>query len=335
MKYLKVDIKRKLISCNPRNLKNVEYSNNNEYIKFEFKSIEDIAFDISKKTKINIKEIIVDYADDIEEIYVYNLENWIKNKLSQLLYNGLNELFDSDRNLFYDGNFLFGEKIIFNKSSKSIKILISKHLMKIKSDVECEWIKSEYNRYNNEGWKTSSLDKKIVKIKNNLNSDYMLYDELKKYEIKINYFHNENEKYIIDFNIDFDLGIYNNVEISYKSNPPKWETTYIYPQNSDTMIKYQSEDKQKFYDKFKNDFINGIFYDLDENINYAFVLMFDLIDDFITHRNIDFLEIQFRNLYQCYPQTGNYSLYYFSNIINGNQPYNKVEYHLSGSKLVF
>jgi hypothetical protein len=61
-----------------------------------------------------------------------------------------------------------------------------------------------------------------------------------------------------------------------------------------------------FYAIFKNSFLNGEYFDLEGNTNYAFILLFDLLIEFDNHKDISKLESQLKILGQCYPKTKSY-----------------------------
>lgn len=58
-------------------------------------------------------------------------------------------------------------------------------------------------------------------------------------------------------------------------NVPYWEKTYIYSFPSS----FPSKEISSFYEFFKYEFLNGNYIDLKENNNYAFCLMFDILEN--------------------------------------------------------
>lgn len=84
---------------------------------------------------------------------------------------------------------------------------------------------------------------------------------------------------------------------------PYWEDKYIYsPDDLDSANTQQ----KKFYKLFKNKFLEGHYLDISENWNYAFVLMFDLADAYMKHRDYELLNNQLHKLAEKYPIVENY-----------------------------
>jgi len=88
-------------------------------------------------------------------------------------------------------------------------------------------------------------------------------------------------------------------------NVPTWNKQYIY---SNSEIKYASDEQIIFYEYFKENFLKENIVPLENNDNYAFILYFDLLDEFETHNDIELLEKQLKLLGGCCPKTKNYSL---------------------------
>jgi len=91
----------------------------------------------------------------------------------------------------------------------------------------------------------------------------------------------------------------------YSSGVPYWAHHYVY---SYSEINSASSEQKKFYAIFKNSFLNGEYFDLEGNTNYAFILLFDLLIEFDNHKNISKLESQLKILGQCYPKTKSYGV---------------------------
>ena len=91
----------------------------------------------------------------------------------------------------------------------------------------------------------------------------------------------------------------------YSSGVPYWAHHYVY---SYSEIDSASSEQKKFYAIFKNSFLNGEYFDLEGNTNYAFILLFDLLIEFDNHKNISKLESQLKILGQCYPKTKSYGI---------------------------
>jgi hypothetical protein len=84
-----------------------------------------------------------------------------------------------------------------------------------------------------------------------------------------------------------------------------WKHQYVY---SHSEINSVSSEQKKFYSIYKNSFLNGEYFDLEGNTNYAFILLFDLLNEFDKHKEIAKLESQLKILGQCYPKTKSYGV---------------------------
>jgi hypothetical protein len=99
------------------------------------------------------------------------------------------------------------------------------------------------------------------------------------------------------YRIDSDYGL--------ESKVPYWSHSYVY---SYSEINYATSNQKKFYQYYKTQFLNGQFIDLEGNTNYAFVLLFDLLNEFDQHKNIALLESQLEILGNHYPKTKTYGI---------------------------
>lgn len=93
---------------------------------------------------------------------------------------------------------------------------------------------------------------------------------------------------------------------------PYWEHTYVYSAN---YLQNANFEQKQFYKYFKKEFIRGNYIDIEGNYNYAFVLMFDLAEDYKKHKKYDLLKIQFDALADNYPLTAKYTSQTLSNAI--------------------
>lgn len=105
----------------------------------------------------------------------------------------------------------------------------------------------------------------------------------------------------------------------YENGVPFW-TRYIV--NSYSEIKTVSPEQRQFYINFKNGFLTGVFYDLEGNTNYAFILLFDLIEYYKLHSNFTVFEKHLNLLGQNYPITRT-NCVYFINKYKKNDNYSK------------
>lgn len=116
---------------------------------------------------------------------------------------------------------------------------------------------------------------------------------------------NYNDDSIIDVT-DQSYRINSNSNLKkYSSGVPYWAHHYAY---SYSEINSASSEQKKFYAIFKNSFLNGEYFDLEGNTNYAFILLFDLLIEFDNHKDISKLESQLKILGQCYPKTKSYGI---------------------------
>jgi len=90
----------------------------------------------------------------------------------------------------------------------------------------------------------------------------------------------------------------------YPGKVPYWPHTYIY---STRELHHAGASVKAFYEEFKKAFLNGVYYNTEENSNYSFTLFFDLLDGYDKHRNLTRLENQLHVLGICYPKTAPYA----------------------------
>lgn len=95
------------------------------------------------------------------------------------------------------------------------------------------------------------------------------------------------------------------IEVSYglESKVPYWAHSYVYSYNE---LNYATAAQKKFYYEYKAQFLNGEYPDLEGNTNYAFILLFDLLNEFDKHKNVAILENQLDVLGKQYPKTKSY-----------------------------
>lgn len=87
-------------------------------------------------------------------------------------------------------------------------------------------------------------------------------------------------------------------------NVPYWGHQYIY---SYSELNYATSEQKKFYGLFKDAFLNGNYWDLQGNMNYAFILLFDLLNEYDNnHKDASLLEKQLDALGSHYPRTKSY-----------------------------
>lgn len=93
---------------------------------------------------------------------------------------------------------------------------------------------------------------------------------------------------------------------TYLKGVPEWKSQKIIQRNS---VLGCTNEQRKFYSFFKNSFLNGTYYDLEGNLDYAVLLLFDLIYSYKSpvpssenHRNLSLLKNQLESLHHYYPQ---------------------------------
>ncbi len=119
---------------------------------------------------------------------------------------------------------------------------------------------------------------------------------------------NYEDKSVLDVtgnSIEIDSKAYNYKESGNFNIVPYWEHQYIY---SAQTLQFESASIRRFYKKFKEEFIEGNPIDVKGNTNYAFTLMFDLLDEYDFRPNIDRLTSQMQLLVKHYPKTYNYAI---------------------------
>lgn len=90
---------------------------------------------------------------------------------------------------------------------------------------------------------------------------------------------------------------------TYQNGVPEWKFHYVYEANE---IEQANTEQKEFYNIFKEAFINEIYYDLENNSNYSFVLLFDLRDEYNITKDIHALENRIKWLGLYYPKTKSY-----------------------------
>lgn len=102
----------------------------------------------------------------------------------------------------------------------------------------------------------------------------------------------------------------------YSQDIPYWSHTYIYSVSS---LEYTFQANRKFYEEFKKAFYEGVYFDLENNSNYYFTLLFDLLDEYEKHKKIIRLENQLYILSKCYPKTMTYAIDNLLKVLNKNK----------------
>lgn len=90
-----------------------------------------------------------------------------------------------------------------------------------------------------------------------------------------------------------------------ESSVPYWAHYYVY---SATGLSSATLDQKRFYTLFKYNFLKGTYLDLQGNYNYAFILLFDLINDYKEHRELIRVQNELNVLGERYPKTKPYAI---------------------------
>ena len=105
---------------------------------------------------------------------------------------------------------------------------------------------------------------------------------------------------VLDLSIE-DKGIISRTQLEV----PTWSHSYVYSYDE---IKYASNQQKKFYFHLRENLLKGKLIDIQGNTNYAFILYFDLLNEYRNHKKIKLLEEQFELIGQICPKTKNYTL---------------------------
>lgn len=85
---------------------------------------------------------------------------------------------------------------------------------------------------------------------------------------------------------------------------PYWKHQYVYSYDE---LEHATPDQKKFYAIFKSNFVNGVYLDLEGNNNYAFILLFDLLNEFDLHKSIATLKSDLEKIGLHYTKTKPYA----------------------------
>lgn len=111
--------------------------------------------------------------------------------------------------------------------------------------------------------------------------------------------------------------------IDLDTDVPYWQHYYVYSADG---LADASMEQRDFYKNFKLNFLNGIYLDIKENYNYAFILLFDLIDDYQQHKDLERIQNELKNLGEHYPKTARYTQLSLNKVIRANEATKKIEY---------
>ena len=84
---------------------------------------------------------------------------------------------------------------------------------------------------------------------------------------------------------------------------PHWPHQYVYGYDE---VNSATPAQKAFYQRFKVNFLNGIYLNVEGNSNYYFILLFDLLNEADRQANLDDLERNLKALAEHYPRTASY-----------------------------
>lgn len=97
--------------------------------------------------------------------------------------------------------------------------------------------------------------------------------------------------------------------IKYSNGVPYWAHKNVY---SYSEINNATAEQKKFYSIFKNSFLNGDYFNLEGNTNYAFILVFEFLSEYENHKDIFKLKDELKVLGQYYSVTKSIGEYYLN-----------------------
>jgi hypothetical protein len=114
------------------------------------------------------------------------------------------------------------------------------------------------------------------------------------------------DKTIIDISCEqLNLSVEKNIESNSSFQvPPNWSHSYVYSYDE---LRHANKEQRKFYFYFKDKVLAGEYVDIKGNTNYAFILYFDLLNEYQSHQDIKLLDEQFKLLAEICPKTRSYS----------------------------
>ena len=98
--------------------------------------------------------------------------------------------------------------------------------------------------------------------------------------------------------IGYQSKIENDDDVCPTEGVPYWEHIYVYSVDD---LQKANNLQRRFYCYFKAQFLKERYLGIEDNSNYAFVLMFDLADDYKKHKDYELLRRQLETLAENYP----------------------------------
>lgn len=120
---------------------------------------------------------------------------------------------------------------------------------------------------------------------------------------------------IVDVSNEVRPIIYSEVDsglTKYPDGVPFWSHQYVY---SASALDYATKEQQRFYFTYKSNFLSGVCLDIEDNSNYAFILLFDLFNDYEDHKDLEKLKEQIKRLGEAYPKTKSYGTSFLIDLV--------------------
>ncbi len=206
---------------------------------------------------------------------------------------------------------------------------VNKHNLKVNQQASSVTINNIQNKNSRDRTQSHSPDQtiqpkiKVSNSKNRLDTDQKLKAEIIQdaiKNIKITVTTSSSKKVYTDDSIiditdqSYRIKSSDNLE-KYGTDVPYWPHKYVYSYSD---LNNASLEQKKFYNVFKINFLNGKHFDLEGNTNYAFILLFDLLNEYDNHKDFSKLESQLKTLGQCYPKTKFYGVSFLRKKIESN-----------------
>jgi TM2 domain-containing membrane protein YozV/uncharacterized protein YraI len=124
--------------------------------------------------------------------------------------------------------------------------------------------------------------------------------------------HEAKDESIIDVSSEkLDLKVERNtIQDEVQMVPPYWAQTYVYSYDE---IRNANQAQKEYYYYLKNKVLNGEIVDIQGYTNYAFILYFDFLTEYQSHRDIKLLEEHFKLIGQICPKTKSYTSFLLRN----------------------
>jgi mRNA-degrading endonuclease HigB of HigAB toxin-antitoxin module len=103
---------------------------------------------------------------------------------------------------------------------------------------------------------------------------------------------------------------------------PYWPHFYVYSYQD---LQRAAPEQKAFYQKLRSEFLKGENIDVQGNNNYAFILLFDLLNEFDKHKNVMVIEEQLKRVAENYPRTQPYCRQFLISRLRSMGDYQAIE----------